>query len=82
MFDGGNTQVSFFESVDENTHLCICDGVNLLFPKHGKDVSLVSGKVSSMDSFGGGLFNGVKIATGNNSKGLGLITCSFGICGY
>ena len=82
MFDGSNTQVSFFESVDENTHLCVGDGVNLLLTKDGKNVCLVSGEVSSVDSFGGGLFNGVEIATSNDSKRLGLITCAFGVCGY
>ncbi len=52
VFDGGNTQVSFFQSVDEDTDLCVGDGVNFLFTEHGEDVSLVSGQVSSMDGFG------------------------------
>ena len=81
VFDRGNTQVSLFESVDEHTHLCVGDGVNLLLSKDWKDVSLVSGEVSSVDCLRGGLLYGLEVTTGNYCEGLGLITCAFGVCG-
>ena len=81
MFDGGNTQISLFESVDENTHLCVGDGVDLLLTKDWKDVSLVSGEVSSVDSLCCCLLNGGEVATCNDCEGLGLITCAFCVCG-
>ena len=56
MFDRGNTQVSFFKTVDEDTHLCVGDGVNLLLTKDGKNVCLVSGEVSSVNCLGGCFF--------------------------
>ena len=57
VFDGGNTQISLFESVDENTYLCVGDGVDLLLSKDWKDVGLVSGEVSSVNSLCCCLFN-------------------------
>ena len=57
VFDRGNTQVSLFESVDEHTHLCVGDGVNLLLTEDGKDVGLVSGEVSSVNCLRGGLLD-------------------------
>ena len=81
MFDGSNTQVSLFESVDEHTHLCVGDGVDLLLTKDWKDVGLVSGEVSSVNSLCCCLLNGGEVATSNDCEGLGLITRAFGVCG-
>jgi len=81
VFDRGNTQISLFESVDENTHLCVGDGVDLLLSKDWKDVGLVSGEVSSVNSLRCCFLNGGEVATSNDCEGLGLITSAFCVCG-
>ncbi len=81
MFDRSNTQVSFFKTVDEDTHLCVGDGVNLLLTKDGKNVCLVSGEVSSVNCLGGCFSTDLKyrLATTANDLVVSLVRSVFAV---